>query len=241
LRALLGADAQALSDLAPRALPDTPAALPSQLGMDLLARRPDLQAARWRVEASLDQIEASKAAFYPDINLSGYFGTDVVSLDQLFRYGSRTMSIGPALTLPLFDSGRLKAGLQIARTQRNEMIADYNQSVFKAVRDVAQQAINLQGLQKQIVEQEATATATDALLRSAQERFKRGLADNGTILTAELGVDKQKLIKLLLENQVLQTDVALIKALGGGYQATTQAPPQAADGKSAAPNNALNK
>jgi multidrug efflux system outer membrane protein len=141
-------------------------------------------------------------------------------LDELFRYGSRTLSIAPALSLPIFDSGRLQASLGAARSQRNEMIADYNQSVVNAVRDVAQAAINLQGFQKQIAEQDATIAATEAILRSAQARFKHGLADNGTILSAELAVGRQQLIGLLLQDELLQSDVALIKALGGGYRAS---------------------
>jgi multidrug efflux system outer membrane protein len=219
LRALIGADGQALTDLAPSPLPEAPVALPASLGIELLARRPDLQAARWRVEASLDRIDATEAAFYPDINLSGFFGSDVVSLDQLFHYGSRAFSIGPTLSLPLFDSGRLKASLGVARTQRNEMIADYNQTVFNAVRDVAQEGATLQGLQNQINQQNATNEEFKAILRSSQARFKQGLADNSALLTAELAIDKQQDTSLQLKNQVLLTDVALIKALGGGYQA----------------------
>ncbi len=219
LRALLGANAQALGELAPRPLPQTPSALPASLGIELLARRPDLQAARWRVEASMERIEATKAAFYPDINLSGFFGSDVVSLDQLFKAASRTLFIGPALSLPLFDSGRLKASLGLARSERNEMMADYNQSVCNAVRDVAQEGVSLQGLQSQIAAQEASVSATQAILHSARARFTRGLAGNSTLFAAELSADKQLDTSLQLKGEVLQTDVALIKALGGGYRA----------------------
>jgi multidrug efflux system outer membrane protein len=224
LRALLGADAQALTDFSPRPLPVPPSALPASLGIELLARRPDLQAARWRVEASLDRIEAAQAAFYPDINLAGSFGSDVLSLDQLFNAPSRTLFIGPTLSLPLFDSGRLKASLGVARTKHNEMIADYNQSVFNAVRDVAQEGAGLQGLQHQIDEQAATAAAIDAVLRSAQARFKQGLADRSALLTAELATNKQQDAGLQLKSQLLLTDVALNKALGGGYQAQASQP-----------------
>ncbi|MBV8665957.1 MAG: efflux transporter outer membrane subunit [Burkholderiaceae bacterium] len=226
LRALLGADAQALADLAPRPLPDTPAALPAKLGMELLARRPDLQAAHWRVEAALERTEAAKAAFYPDINLSGFVGSDVISLDQLFRYGSRTMAIGPAFSLPLFDSGRLQANLAATRARRNEMIADYNQSVCNAVRDVAQAAVNVQGMQSQLVEQQSNVRATAAILNSTQARMERGLADNSALLAAELAVGRQQDLRLELRSQLLQADVTLIKALGGGYRSSGAANPQ---------------
>ena len=219
LRALLGADSTALADLTPHPIPDTPHALPSALGIELLARRPDLQAARWRVEASLGRVEATQAAFYPDINLTGLFGFDALALDKLLAAASRTPFIGPTLSLPLFDSGRLQARLGAARTQRNEMIADYNQSVFKAVRDVAQEAVALRGLEIQIKEQAATAEATNALLRSARARFKQGLADRSAVLTARLAVLKQQDAKLDLKSQELLAEVTLIKALGGGFRA----------------------
>jgi multidrug efflux system outer membrane protein len=219
LRALLGADSQALEDIGARPLPKLPAALPRSLGIELLARRPDLQAARWHVEASLDRIESAEASFYPDINLMASFGTDVVTLDKLFDAASRTLYFGPTVTLPLFDSGRLKARLGAARTQRNELIADYNQAVVNAVREVAQEGVSLQGLQKQLDEQAASAAATDALLHSVEARYQRGLTDRGTLLSAELAVDRQQDTRLQLKDQQLLTNVALVKALGGGYQA----------------------
>lgn len=222
LRALLGADSRALTDLTPQPLPDIPHALPSSLGIELLARRPDLQAARWRVEASLSRIEADQAGFYPEINLTGFIGLDSVSMSDLFKASSRTLFIGPALSLPLFDSRRLQARLGVARTQRNELIADYNQLVFNAVRDVAQEGLTLRGLEVRIREQTAAANATDALLRSARARFTQGLADRSTLLSAELAALKEQDISLQVKNQQLLSEVALIKALGGGYRAEPQ-------------------
>jgi multidrug efflux system outer membrane protein len=219
LRALIDADSQALADLAPRPLPTLPPALPSKLGIELLARRPDLQAVRWQVEASLERIEATEAAFYPELNLMASFGTDVITLDKLLNAGSRTLYLGPTVSLPLFDSGRLKARLGVARSQRNELIADYNQSVINAVREVAQAGVTLQGLQKQSDEQEVTLNTTKALLHSVQARYQHGLTDRSNLLSAELALDKQRDASLRLQDQQLQGNVALIKALGGGYQA----------------------
>jgi multidrug efflux system outer membrane protein len=219
LRALIGADATALGDLTPHAMPDEGAALPANLGIELLARRPDLQAARARVEASLSRIEVEKAAFYPDINLTGFFGADALSLDKLLNVSSRTLFIGPALTLPLFNSGTLRARLGIARDQRNELIADYNQSVVNAIRDVAQAGADLQGLDRQQREQDAATQSAQDKLRSAQARFSRGLADNSSLLNAQLAVFEQHDQDLQLKARQLLGQVALIKALGGGYVA----------------------
>jgi multidrug efflux system outer membrane protein len=220
LRALIGAGSQALTDLTRQPLPELPHALPSTLGIELLARRPDLQAARWRVEASLNRIEAAEAAFYPDINLTAIVGLDTVSISRLLRADSRTYYLGPALSLPLFDSGRLKAELGLARNQRNEMIADYNQTVVDAVRDVAQAGLALRGLETQLREQTAAVQATDALLRSARARFTQGLLDRGAVLNAELASLQEQDVDLQLRGDQLSGEVALIMALGGGYRAT---------------------
>jgi multidrug efflux system outer membrane protein len=230
LRALLGADANALADLTPHPLPDAQAALPDRLGFELLARRPDLQAARWHVQASLDRIEETQAAFYPDINLMASVGTDTITFDKLLDAGSRTLYFGPTLTLPIFDSGRLKGRLEGARSQRNALIADYNEAVVNAVREVAQAGVALQGVQKQIDQQNATTQASKAVLRSVQARYDRGLMDRAGLLNAELALDKQQDMTLQLQDQQILTNVALIKALGGGYRAEAQGEHDVRDG-----------
>jgi multidrug efflux system outer membrane protein len=219
LRALVGADSEALATLARRAPTPAAAALPSRLGIELLARRPDLQAARWRVEAALGREQASKAAFYPDINFNAAIGLNSVSLSRLLQYGSRTLLAGGALELPLFDSGRLEAGLAVSRAERDELIADYNQSVVNAVRDVAEEGVTLQGIARQ---QRAHLQATQAsrqLADNAGKRLARGLADRGALLEARLAVLRQQDTDLQLKDAELQTQVALAKALGGGYRA----------------------
>ena len=218
LRALVAGDSNALADLKPRQLTDIPHALPARLGMELLARRPDLQAAHWRVEASLSRIEATQAAFYPDINLSASAGLDSISMGNLFNAASRTLFLGPTLSLPLFDSKRLDARLESSRSERNGLIADYNQSVLNAVRDVAQQAISVRGLESQIDRQDEVMRASRDLLQTAQAKFRQGLADRNAVLNAGLSLSRQEDESLQLHSQQLQADVSLIKALGGGYR-----------------------
>ncbi|WP_394779759.1 efflux transporter outer membrane subunit [Undibacterium sp.] len=229
LRALVAGGSNALADLKPQQLADVPHTLPASLGIELLARRPDLQAARWRVEAALSSVDAAKAAFYPDISLTGSVGLDSLTLDKLLAIDSRTLFIGPTLTLPLFDSRRLEARLGSVRSERNEMIADYNQSVFNAVRDVAQQAVNMRGVESQIVQQDEVMHASRDLLKTAQARMKQGLAERSAVLNAELALSRQEYTSLQLQNQQLLTEVALVKALGGGYNAShTDAAPTTA-------------
>ena len=219
LRALIGADAGALTDLTPRVMPQETATMPSSLGIELLARRPDLQAARARVEASLSRIEVSKAAFYPDISITGAIGLDSLSVDKLLQFSSRTPFIGATFTLPLFNSATLQARLGIARDARNELIADYNQSVINAIRDVAQAGASLQGLERQQREQTAATQLARDKLRSAEARFKHGLGDNSSLLNGQLAVFAQHDQDLQLRAQALLSQIVLIKALGGGYVA----------------------
>jgi multidrug efflux system outer membrane protein len=228
LRALLGDNGETLADLEPRRLAPANHALPGSLGMELLARRADLQAARWRVQASLSSIEAAQAAFYPDIDLTGAIGLDAVRLGHLLESGSRTPFIGPSLSLPLFDSGRLAAQLGQARAERNEMIADYNQTVFDAVRDVAQAGLYLKGIDRQLAEQADMARATVALQRNAGARFKQGLVNRSTTLNADIDELVQEYLALQLQGQQLTGEVALVKALGGGYRADMPAQAAAA-------------
>lgn len=218
LRALTGADNSALTGLAPRPLGSATHALPARLGMELLARRPDLQAARWKLDASLSRIDAAKAAFYPDVNLTGSIGLDTIKLENLLQAASRTLYLGPTLTLPLFDSRRLDAQLDGARTGRNERIAEYNQAVVDAVRDVAQDGLQLQGVEQQITQQAAATGAARAQLASAQARLAHGLADRAAALNAQLALLKQQDADLYLQQVQLLAEVALTNALGGGYR-----------------------
>ena len=221
LRALLGADSSALASLQPKEAQALPHALPGKLGMELLARRPDLQAARWRVQAAMSTIEAAQAAFYPDIDLGASFGLDAIKLGKLLQSGSRTLFIGPALSLPLFDSGRLQAQLAGARSERNELIADYNQNVFNVVRDVAQAGAKVQGVENQLRLQEENLRASEAQLRNANARLKQGLADRATQINAEMTVRGQVDLGMQLQNQRQNAEINLNMALGGGYRGSS--------------------
>ncbi len=104
LMALTNSQSQALN-LHPADLPAVSAQMPNQLGYELLARRPDLQVAHWYIEASLSEVDAAKAAFYPDINLMAFLQQDALHLSDLFRHSAQQMGVTAGLTLPIFDSG----------------------------------------------------------------------------------------------------------------------------------------
>jgi multidrug efflux system outer membrane protein len=221
LRALAGPGA--LPEPAPLAQAAPVHALPERLGMELLARRADRQAARYRVEAALGRIDAARAAFYPDFNLVGAVGLDAVSLGRLLHPGSLTMLVGSALQLPLFDNGRLGASLAGVRAQRDEAIADYNQAIVNAVREVGQQGAALRGLDQELARQASARGAADALLASARLRAEHGLGDRAAALQAELGALAQGDTALQLRLAQRQAEISLNQALGGGFDAAAPA------------------
>lgn len=193
--------------------------LPREPGLELLARRPDLQAARWRVESQLGRVTAAQAAFRPDLNLSAAIGLDSITLGTLLRYPSRTLLGGALLDLPLFDSGRLQAQLGIERAERETLVAEYNEAVVDALRDVAMEGATLQAIARETQVHEAAARSAAQLAANAEARQARGLADRAAVLQARQEMLRQRDTDLQLLDARLQTQVALVKALGGGYRA----------------------
>ncbi|HEX8478152.1 MAG TPA: efflux transporter outer membrane subunit [Telluria sp.] len=222
LRSLVGAASSAAKEpftVTPHAIHGGAASLPSDLGLALLARRPDLQAARWRVEATLGRVQANEAAYYPDLNLAGAFGLDATSLSKLLEANSRTMVVGTVIDLPLFHSRSLDANLEGARAERNAAIADYNQAVFRAVAEVAEEGATLQGLAVQAAAHARTLAASAELVATATRRVAHGLGERATLLEARQALLRQQDAALSNQNAALQTEVALTHALGGGYLA----------------------
>jgi multidrug efflux system outer membrane protein len=217
LRTLVGATPDGLPAITAVALPDGRGRLPATLGFELLARRADLQAMRWYVQASLDQVEAARAAFYPSFDIAAFLGFDALHLGDLFHKRSRQIELIAGLTLPIFDSGRLNANLASTRAASNVLIAQYNESVLQAVRDVAQSAIELQSLQQQVTLQDTRVRAVDFAADSADAHYRRGLADKVAALEARLPALQERGQALQLRSAQLHAEIALTSALGGGY------------------------
>ncbi|MDF3931661.1 MdtP family multidrug efflux transporter outer membrane subunit [Pseudomonas citronellolis] len=219
LRALVGVGADTELQLAPRALPQRDYGVPQRLGYELLARRPDLQAMRWLVQASYSNVEAAKAAFYPSFDIKAFFGADALHMGDLWDHGSRQINLIPGMTLPLFDGGRLNAELANARSLSNGLVEQYNQAVFNAVRDVAVAGSRLQGLDAEAQLQLGRIGNLRFNRDSAQAHYQRGLLDRVSALEVNLPVLAEQSGLTLLNGQRLETEVLLIKALGGGYRA----------------------
>jgi len=217
LRVLIGAGPDELPAIAPRPLPDSAGGVPTSLGYELLARRPDLQAMRWYVQASMDQIDAAKAAFYPSFDIRAFIGLDSLHMADLLRKSSRQINLIPGLTLPIFDSGRLNANLAVTRSQSNTLIAQYNESVLNAVREVAQAGIELDGLDQQAAMQEGKLKSADFAFNSAQANYRQGLLDKPSAMEARLPVLMEQSQAVEIRGRQIHAGIKLSTVLGGGY------------------------
>ncbi|MDR2264600.1 MAG: multidrug resistance outer membrane protein MdtQ [Enterobacter asburiae] len=203
--------------LAHHDLPAVEAALPTTLGYELLARRPDLQEAHWYIEASMSNVDAAKAAFYPDFNLMAFLQQDALHLSDLFRHSAQQMGVTAGFTLPIFDSGRLNAELDIAKAQNNLSIADYNKAVVDAVNQVARTASEVETLASKNQQQQKVERDAARVVNLAQARFSAGLIAGSRVSEAKIPALQEKIAGLTLKGQYLDASLQLTSALGGGY------------------------
>ncbi|QNK01793.1 MdtP family multidrug efflux transporter outer membrane subunit [Dyella telluris] len=232
LRALLGAGPDDFPDITAVAIPGASVGLPGELSYELLARRPDLQAMHWYVQASMDQVAAARAAFYPSFDIKMLYALDAIHLDNLFKHASQQINLIPGLYLPVFDGGRLNANLHNAQTTSQLLIEQYNQAVLDAVRDVAVSASRLQALEDERKLQLDKVEAARFAQHSVDAMHDRGLGSRVAAMEARLPVISEQTALLFIDGQRLNQQIALTRALGGGYRA--EAPVQADVGGGAA-------
>ena len=192
--------------------------LPGELTLNLLGRRADVAAQRWRIQAMSHRVDAAEALFYPDINLSAFIGLQSLNLGTLLESSSLTGGAGAALHLPLFDGGRLVANLGVERAALDEAIAAYQQTLAEVAREVADQLEVWTSLQHSREIQHAAVQATDRALRFADSRHQEGLADERETLLSRLESLRQRTILAQLDERQLQAAAILKKVLGGGFQ-----------------------
>jgi len=192
-------------------------ALAAVIPADLLGRRADIAAARWRIEASVNDVANARAQFYPNINLVAFAGFSSIGLGNLLNSGSQQWGVGPALRLPIFEAGRLRANLRGRAADQDAAVESYNAAVIDAVRDVADQVASSQAIVRQQTEQRAAQDAAESAYAIAVQRYQAGLGNYLNVLTAETSVLAQRRLAVDLVGRALDTQVALMRALGGGY------------------------
>ncbi len=192
--------------------------IPAQLPLDLLGRRPELAAQRARIAAAVGDADQARAQFYPNINLAGFIGMQSFGLGQLLAAGSVTDSVGPALRLPIFDGGRLRANFALRTTDIDIAISQYNQSVLNAVQDAGEVLTRANALQREEDASNAALIAIREAYRLAMLRYEGGIASYLTVLTVESQLLLQRRAMLELQLRRQESLIGLHRAFGGGFQ-----------------------
>jgi NodT family efflux transporter outer membrane factor (OMF) lipoprotein len=197
---------------------DTLVSLPTALPVDLLARRPDVLAARSRVASSQAGLDAARADFYPNIDLLAFAGTAAVGFDNLFHGHSAVLGVGPALHLPVFDAGRLKANYRANTAAIDVAVTGYNQTVLTAVRETADQLSDIASLDSSLVQQQQSLEDAEQAFHLATERYTAGLTTYLTVLTTETQVLAERRQRVDLESARASARVTLLTDVGGDFR-----------------------
>lgn len=202
-------------------LTDVPEDLTLATGLpsDLLVNRPDIVAAEHQLRAANANIGAARAAFFPNISLTGAYGTMSDELDGLFSGGSEAWSFTPTLRLPLFNAGRFKGNLDVAKARQERAVAEYERTIQSAFRDVSDALVRRRQLQLQIATTRELLDAQRERARLAQLRFDNGRSAYLEVLDAQRDLFDAEQSLVRLRRAELGSIVSLYAALGGGFAA----------------------
>jgi NodT family efflux transporter outer membrane factor (OMF) lipoprotein len=222
LAALVGVGPDRGLDLQrPNLLAPANIALPSALPVDLLGRRPDVEAARWRVESAARGVAASEAAFYPNVNLVAFAGLQAVGLSKLFDASDTIIGGGPAFSLPVFNRGALRGALEAQQAQYDLAVGQYNQSLIDAIHEVADVMSNWNANEKEAADARAALESAQRSYELTRDRYTAGLDNYLSVLSTENQVFLSQALLAELQSRRLTVSTDLIRALGGGYSPPT--------------------
>ena len=195
---------------------DRPLAIPAALPADLIGRRPDIAAQRWRVEAAARRIDAAKAEFYPNVNLVAFAGFQAFGFSHFLDANSQVRGASPALSLPIFAGARLRAQLGNQTAVYDGAVEQYNATVINAMSDVANAVARAQSLRKQHqLTQQALATAQRAR-DLAEQAYKAGMSDAINMLNTQVALLAEQQQQAQNGASELDLYVSLMNAMGGG-------------------------
>src|SRR4029450_4843576 len=196
--------------------PSVPVGLPSQL----LERRPDIAAAERRVAEANAEIGVTKAAFFPSLVLGATGGLESTSIASWFTWPARFFSLGPTLSQTLFEKGRRAAATEAARAQYDGTVANYRQTVLTAFQEVEDNLAALRILSRELEQQNAAVASAQRTLSLSTERYKSGIDSYLNVITAQTTLLANQRTAVNLQMQQMTASVLLVKALGGGWNAS---------------------
>jgi NodT family efflux transporter outer membrane factor (OMF) lipoprotein len=224
LAALLGAGPdRGLAIQTPRLAAVTPAPLPDSVTTGLAGRRPDIAAARARMEGEAARVRAARADFFPDVRLTALAGVQAVGLGLLFDRDSQFGNATGAVSLPIFHGGALKARYAGARADYDAAVADYDRTVVAAYQQLADAVATRGALTRRDAESRAALSASEDALRIARLRYRAGLGTFLDVLVIEGRATDARLRRAQIDTQWRSAEIALVRALGGGFDAASPA------------------
>jgi NodT family efflux transporter outer membrane factor (OMF) lipoprotein len=207
-------------EILPQKIAAPPPAIPLALPSQLLERRPDISATERLVAAANANVGIAQTAYYPTLTLSASTGFLSTAIQNLFKYASRTWSAGPGLSQTLFDFGRRGATLQGTEASYDATVASYRETVLAAFEQVEDDLSSLRYLAEEAAQQQEAVTAANQSLALEIERYKAGTDSYLNVITTQTIAlnDQQQAVTLLQRRMVSAVD--LVKALGGGWDAS---------------------
>lgn len=190
--------------------------LPGIIPSDLVARRPDVVAAQWRIAATFKGVESVRAEFYPSVNLSAFAGFGALGLGALLQGSSLIYGVAPTLRLPIFDADRLRGKLKFVNAQTDIAIAEYNDTLLHAMGEVVRAVTSIRTLEQRTTAQHLAQAAAESAYLLSLQRFQAGLTGYLTVLVTEGELLTEWRRAAILTARAFELDVALKGALGGG-------------------------
>jgi NodT family efflux transporter outer membrane factor (OMF) lipoprotein len=218
--AVLVGEAPGNFSLAPATWNDTAPAVPAGLPSTLLQRRPDIAAAERRMAGANAQIGVTRAAYFPDLTLTGSYGFAATGLGALFDASNSLWSYGLAAAETLFDAGARKAQVKGAQAAYDQAVAQYRQTVLTALQDVEDQLTATRTLDAQYALRRDASVAADTAERMVNNRYQAGQVSYVEVFTAQTSAYAARRALVQAQAQRQTTAAALIQALGGGWRAT---------------------
>lgn len=225
LSTLVGLGPHALDKLMPRLRDLKAPQLMNSIGLDLLGKRADVVAAKWRVESTTKGVTAAQLQFYPNIELGIFAGFNSLDLNQLIRASSKEYGLAPSLSLPIFDGGRLRSQLGAKQSERDQAIAQYNQTLLSATQEAVDAITTLKTLQTELDSDKEALRLTQQATDLNTARANSGLSGQQPLLLAKIKEISQLGTHYALQAKDLSAKVELMRALGGGFESETRATP----------------
>ena len=196
------------------ALPAIPAGVPSTV----LTRRPDVSAAQYTMLAAQSRVGVAKAAWFPNVALTGFGGYASTDIDDLLQWSSRAWLIGALVSLPLIDGGRRKAGIESTSAQLDGAVAQYREQVLVAFKDVEDQLAALRLLSEQAEAQARAVSSASRTTSLSGARYRAGYVSQLELLDAQRSELRNRRQALQVRSDRFQSTVALVRALGGSWE-----------------------